>query len=391
MTLNGRYGDPPRQLFRCYPTNGEQPHKFAPVPPRYCIKEGDVCLSCDTALRPHQGRAVASRYQFPAHLIAEALVRVGTGMSYTEAGRRARSTEADSPVVTSRQLVANWVEVWAPVVSARFAEKRWPKAIAVDLTTFKGPVPGGVQEELFHVFCAYGYPGGRKPGRLWALMAAPGRSKKDWSSFFKQLGGSPKLVVADGEPAIEAAVKAVFPEAVLRRCRWHLQEKAGAIFEDYGLADDHPLPTSLRRGLYHPKRWDEFVAELQAEGRYVRLRGWVEENTSAIRGDLTAGSHGDALPRIWTAGAAELALRGLRPSIDRRAFVLRNAARTNRMLELMRLHHNRWDDPNVYAAAIRRYLEHSGGRLPQQGQIRDRWVADPINTTPRSLRHSLRS
>jgi hypothetical protein len=57
--------------------------------------------------------------------------------------------------------------------------------------------------------------------------------------------------------------------------------------------------------------------------------------------------------------------------MEPRAFCYRNAERTNRMLELVRLRLNRADDPVAYAAAIRGYLDTNGGRLVRQGSIRD--------------------
>lgn len=50
---------------------------------------------------------------------------------------------------------------------------------------------------------------------------------------------------------------------------------------------------------------------------------------------------------------------------------VRNAERTNRMLELVRLRLNRADDPTGYATAIRGHLDANGGRLSRQGVVRD--------------------
>ena len=57
--------------------------------------------------------------------------------------------------------------------------------------------------------------------------------------------------------------------------------------------------------------------------------------------------------------------------MEPRAFCYRNAERTNRLLELVRLRLNRCDDPVVYARAIRSHLAANNGRLPRQGAIRD--------------------
>jgi hypothetical protein len=54
-----------------------------------------------------------------------------------------------------------------------------------------------------------------------------------------------------------------------------------------------------------------------------------------------------------------------------RAFCYRNAERTNRMLELVRLRLNKLDDPVAYARHIRQHLENSNSQLPAQGPVRD--------------------
>jgi hypothetical protein len=57
--------------------------------------------------------------------------------------------------------------------------------------------------------------------------------------------------------------------------------------------------------------------------------------------------------------------------MEPRAFCYRNAERTSRMLELVRLRLNRPDGPAAYAAAIRAHLDADSGRLGRQGIIRD--------------------
>ena len=54
-----------------------------------------------------------------------------------------------------------------------------------------------------------------------------------------------------------------------------------------------------------------------------------------------------------------------------RAFCHRNVERTNRLLELVRLRLNLVDDQDHYAQAIRAHLAATGGKLAEQGDIRD--------------------
>jgi hypothetical protein len=69
----------------------------------------------------------------------------------------------------------------------------------------------------------------------------------------------------------------------------------------------------------------------------------------------------------------DAALRRIREFMEPRAFCYRNAGRTNRMLELVRMRINLADDADdadAYAAAIRAYLD-ANGPLTAQGAIRD--------------------
>ena len=57
--------------------------------------------------------------------------------------------------------------------------------------------------------------------------------------------------------------------------------------------------------------------------------------------------------------------------LDARRFYLRNEARTNLLVGLMRLHVNGVADERSYAAIIRRTLEASAGSTPPQLAITD--------------------
>ena len=64
------------------------------------------------------------------------------------------------------------------------------------------------------------------------------------------------------------------------------------------------------------------------------------------------------LPEDLSNGAVEKHLREVRNVIGERAFCFRNAERTNRLLELVRLRLHRTDDVDAYAADIRASLSH---------------------------------
>ena len=86
--------------------------------------------------------------------------------------------------------------------------------------------------------------------------------------------------------------------------------------------------------------------------------------------DISNSAHRAALPPHHASGAVDAALPRIREFMEPRAFCYRNAGRTNRMLELVRMRINLADDADAYAAAIRAYLD-AGGPLTAQGAIRD--------------------
>jgi hypothetical protein len=77
------------------------------------------------------------------------------------------------------------------------------------------------------------------------------------------------------------------------------------------------------------------------------------------------------LPQHHSTGAIDPELSRIRDFMDPRAFCYRNAERTPRMMDLVRLRLNRCDDPLIYARAIRAHLDANNGKLGRQGIIRD--------------------
>lgn len=98
------------------------------------------------------------------------------------------------------------------------------------------------------------------------------------------------------------------------------------------------------------------------------LGKWVKQRDELLTAEFAAGE----LPDHSSNGAIEQTLEALGRHIGPRAFCFRNAERTNRLLELVRLHHNGVDDTGRYANAIRKHLHalHTGA-LPPQGLVRD--------------------
>jgi hypothetical protein len=138
--------------------------------------------------------------------------------------------DGDGVVRYSRhgQLVADWVEVFAPVVFEPHRRWTWPTegSVLLDCVGFRAkatradgrPVTGPVS---FNVLAAAGYENGVL--RLWRLQSAPNVLTPDWAAFLSQLDGTPPRMVTDGHSGTINAVNALWPDADDWRSEWHLQ------------------------------------------------------------------------------------------------------------------------------------------------------------------------
>ena len=135
------------RAIKCLPANGDRPHRFTEVLPR---EESwhDACEMCERDVHLREWPHAARRYQFVARGIAEALVTVGAGSTYADAGlvarERARRTRVDPASGVARvsrhgSLVSDWVEVFAPVVLSLTARAGGPLRLAV---AGRSAVPG---------------------------------------------------------------------------------------------------------------------------------------------------------------------------------------------------------------------------------------------------------
>ena len=363
VTLKGKHRG--RQRFLCTPATGASAHKFTGALAHLVADDEARCTNCDSPLARHQGPALARRYEFPVGEVALALQRVGRLMSYTEAAQRCRArTERGGKV--SAQLVGNWVEVFGPVVAARHAIHTWPETVVLDSTPFSATTPTGFRE-VFHVLCAWGYDEGATDGRCVALMASTRRNGAAWKTMLSAKQGQPRLLVADKDEGLLAGAYQAWPEAVWRRCHWHLRQNLDRQLAAYGLhpGSSHELVTLAGDAFRGPEHWASYEQAVKRHGG-VNLLSWVHDAAGDLAGEFAAAT----LPRHYSNGAAEKVLNAIKGPIARRAFCYRNAQRTNRLLELVRLAQNRQDDLDLYAHDIRRHLS-EGGNLGHQLEIRD--------------------
>lgn len=223
VKLDGSYGKPGhrRQRYKCSPRGSAKPHVFTELLPR---EESwhDSCEHCERHVERREGPKAPRRYQFVARGIAEALAAVGAGDAYMQASRvardRARRFRFDPETGEVRetahgQLVADWVELFAPVVFAPHGPTAWPAegSLLLDHIPFRiraedasgRGIPGGTV--AFDVFCAVGYRAGRP--RLWHAQAFSSAHPANWSAFLASLEGEPGRVVCDAHRAMMQAIE----------------------------------------------------------------------------------------------------------------------------------------------------------------------------------------
>lgn len=352
-----------------------------------------TCEYCEREVERREGPKAPRHYQFVARGIAEALGAVGAGATYMQASRvardRARRFRCDAGTGELResdhgQLVADWVELFAPVVFAPHAPSAWPAAgsLLLDHLPFRvraldeggRRIPGG--RVAFDVFCAVGHWAGRP--RLWRAEAFSSAHPTNWSVFLGSLPGEPKRIVCDAHGGLLQAIAARWPQAELQHCEWHLQHALERLLAKR--AGDNPsdelkqLQARAQGALAGPCGWQAFVGAARfAEDE--SLAGWIAVNGPTIEAQFARREPPSRRPADMplTTAALEQLTRPISAALYRRRYALKNRERLNRLLLLLQLHINGDDDVRRYAKTIRTWLEANGGRPAD----RRRAIADP--------------
>ena len=392
VKLDGTYGTPGhrRQRYKCSPRQGK-PHVFTELLPR---EESwhRACEHCERQVERREGPKAPRHYQFVARGIAEALAAVGAGDTYMQASRvaraRARRFRFDAETGEVResahgQLVADWVELFAPVLFGLHRPAAWPAggSLLLDHLPFRiraeDPsgvgIPGG--RVAFDVFCAVGYRAG-KP-RLWHTEAFSNAHPDNWSAFLASLPGEPRRVVCDAHRGMIQAIERRWPAAELHQCEWHLQHALERLLakEARRAASEElaELRDRAEGALAGPSFWRPFARtartiENESLDRWVAVNGPTIEAQFARR--LPPSRRPAEMP-LATAALEQLT-RPIYAALFPRRYALKNRERLNRLLMLMQLHINGEDDIQAYSKAIRAWLESNHGRP----QGRRRGIAD---------------
>ena len=285
-------------------------------------------------------------------------------------------------------LVAEWVDVWAPVILDALAETEAPETLVLDSTDFHWTnARTKTRRREFAVLVAYGYTAAGKR-RVWGVKASPTARADDYRELLEglRLPAAPQTVVSDKDEAIAAALRRMWPAGspdapFAFACEHHLRLRAhSALAKDKADAGRGRWMRRLDTAFRRSEGWEEFVA---VAGELGATATWVAEHGPAIAAQV-ARRH-ELPPHRSTAGAEAAAAR-LRKMFEARSFALRNARRTNLLLGLARLHLNNADDVQTYHRILREHAEANGGTAPRHQRTgRDSYAPGATRATP-SLR-----
>jgi hypothetical protein len=285
------------------------------------------------------------------------------------------------------QLVADWVELFAPGVFEPHRPRAWPAegSLLLDHLPFRfraldaggRRIPAG--RVAFDVFCAVGYRAG-KP-RLWRAEAFATAHPANWSAFLGSLPGAPRRIVCDAHGGMLQAITARWPEAELHQCEWHLQHALERLLAKElrrsPSAELEELRGRAEGALTGPSFWRPFVrAARTAENE--SLDRWIAVNGPTIEAQFARRPPPSRRPvdMPLTTSALEQVTRPIVAALYPRRYALKNRERLNRLLMLQQLNVNGDDDVQSYAKTIRAWLEQNGGRPTAHRRA----IADPLGS-----------
>jgi hypothetical protein len=396
VKLDGTYGRPGhrRQRYSCSPRAGRS-HVFTELLPR---EESwhDSCEQCERHVERREGPKAPRHYQFVARGIAEALQAVGAGATYMHAARvaRDRAHRFRFDVETGElresahgQLVADWVELFAPVVFEPHRPRAWPAegSLLLDHVPFRIRAPDAAGKRIpagrvaFDVFCAVGYRAGRP--LLWRAEAFPRAKPADWSAFLGSLPGEPRRIVCDAHGGMLQAISERWPRAELHQCEWHLQHALERLLAKEARSNPSEelaeLCSRAEGALTGPSFWCPFVSAARA-AQNESLDRWIAVNGPTIEAQFARRPPPSrrSVDTPLTTSALEQITRPIVTALYPRRYALKNRERLNRLLMLQQLHLNGGDGVQAYAKTIRAWLEHNGGRPTGHRRA----IADPLDS-----------
>ena len=382
-----------RQRYRCFPKNGDTPHRFTPALSRLVVNHGDTCPTCATHRAINQGDTNAARgHRFTAAIAAQALIQLSEGHSYgavsvwakAEMDRHSTHEELAAPLLGragARQrsrawrLAADWVENFSPVLFEPWAAKRrqeitdlrarnmkdrpFVALLLDDLPIFAKSSQGMTQRQRFAVIAAsetiVDQNTGERTTRLRLLRAFADHSTEAYTLVLDELGYVPDLIIADGSKAISSAASALaerHPDQPFQLClsAYHLRQQLTRQFarltSKYGF---QPGDLALRLENWSfiesdfswQTWWADYERRLNAQGipETARPNNWIRDTKPLVDAQMPLFDEFAVMPR--STGALESTIfRVVKPSLSGRALGFGNLERTNRLLDLMTLRAN---------------------------------------------------
>jgi hypothetical protein len=338
----------PRPRYRCIPggAGAERPHRFTET--------------SGTAPR---------RSSYTTRDIAAALVDVGRGASYRKAAELARARAGDGASVDGN-TVADWVEMYAPMVHSRYARVRWPAVLELDSVAFRARGLGeGDESTAFQIFAALAPPR-RGRAQLVALEVfprdPPGGRQALWEEFLCAHEGVPAQIVCAPDVDLVQAIAAVWPadgvSPAVFLCHRHLTHELLELLQAAGIDPGARFYRAAARALTNTASWRRFLAEPPPR-RLRALDAWIDLHGPQIASQLARGA------ASTTTELLERHLLLLQERLADRRGNLRNRERTRRLLMLLLLELNGRSDVARYEEIISEELQQRGGRAPARRTV----------------------
>lgn len=386
-----------RTRYKCAPRAAQQgawkKHPFyVPLPhrePRASLALLDrACDDCEHVLTRSEGPVTPHRFIYSAREAATILREVAFGGTYREISQAVRqharreTTDADGRRATSAHgsLATDYLDLFGDVVYEHFAPATWPEIVAMDALPFRVrdwedgvAVRGG--RPVGSILGAFGYPEAGEPGRVWHVAVSGGLDQFSWEAFLRSLPQDPahpvRYVVCDDDTAIQAAVAAVWPRAVVYVSEEAIQRGGLAAIPARAALGGRRAEVlkAVKQATWNRDNWrelEELARLLPPEAD--RLRLWIAAKQPLMARQWAARRFRH--PR--SAGALEEFFAVLKVVIGVRRYRFRNASRLERLVKMVVLRHRRENDPRVYARLIRRHLEANGGGHQVAFRARDR-------------------
>ena len=362
-----------RQRCRCLPSDGTHPHTFSLGHRRTSAHHpaGTDCLTCDINPGVAEGPISPADHLHTATEIAHLLQLVAQGMSLRRASRTIRLEahryweDSHGMRHASREhtLAARYLDLFGTAIDKALAPTRCPRILILDSKPLNLRAYGADDfDPLWNrserggaVLIAVG---GDDPGKRlmpWRIGLAPDETGRSWIDFLDEIdpgGDGPDWVVADGAGAIATAVARRWPNATFYSCEFHLGRALKEAARSDGIDPEHALhAATFRKALWSDRDWDALRALATSKSART-LERWCRANDSLIRQQTAVRSHFYGFPR--SNAAAERILDWIdRRFGRRRRYSLRNAARLQLVLALVRAFHAGQADLATFAAVIK--------------------------------------